>query len=328
MIKLSILIPCYNVESYVGKTIDSLRRQLCQDVEFIFVNDGSTDNTQELISAFAATDKRAVVINKQNEGVSAARNDAVRIAKGKYVFLLDGDDYLSDNAVEIICRTIERDDSDLLISNINIIKDGGCIYPYNHKIAAGCYTPHDLYRNCKSFPIPPQLVYKKEIIDRHKILFDPTIHSGEVYLFTVQFMQYALRVSVILDRFYNYVQRGDSAVHKPNYSKDITAVNAIDKLYDYGKEFAKTDSFNATAFATTAAVTYVKYVHNRDNKAEEVVRAVLKNRNFYHAMMRTAFGFHRNPKKRLLALYMAFTQLWGFRTLVRINKLINRKNNV
>lgn len=322
MILLSIIIPCYNTARFIGLCIESLKKQPYDSLEFIFVNDGSTDNTLDLVRSFAIMDKRVVVIDKPNEGVSSARNEALRIAKGDYVFLLDSDDYLTDNAAEIIYRVIQKDNFDVLVSNINILKSIGNVFSYNHRIPVGCYSPHELYKKCRSFPIPPQLVYRKEIIDKNNLFFDPAVHAGEVYLFTVQFMQYASRVSVISDSFYNYVQHEGSAVHMPNYSKDITAVSAINKIYDYGKEFTGTGSFNATAFATTASLSYVKYVRCRilDKGAEDVIRSVLDNKCFNRALIKTAFGFHRNPKKRLLALYIFVTRLWGYRILVRLER--------
>ena len=96
---LSIIIPCYNVADYLIGTIDSLRNlKDAEDCEFIFINDGSTDNTLTIIQDFEKQDNRVRVINQKNAGVSAARNAALKIAKGKYFIPLDGDDKLQPSA--------------------------------------------------------------------------------------------------------------------------------------------------------------------------------------------------------------------------------------
>ena len=93
---LSIIIPCYNVAEQLPATIQSLRNlKESEDCEFIFINDGSTDETLSLIQDFAKNDKRAIIIDQQNSGVSAARNAALTIMKGQYVLPLDGDDSLT-----------------------------------------------------------------------------------------------------------------------------------------------------------------------------------------------------------------------------------------
>lgn len=96
MKKLSVIIPCYNAAKYIEKCIKSLIIQPYDDLEFIFVNDASTDNTLSIIRKYAENDRRFIVINKtKNSGVSAARNDALRIATGEYCLLLDSDDWIS-----------------------------------------------------------------------------------------------------------------------------------------------------------------------------------------------------------------------------------------
>ena len=93
---LSIIIPCYNVEEYIPKTLDSLSQlNNAENCEFIFINDGSTDNTLLHIQSFAKNDHRAIVINQSNQGVSAARNAALSIAKKEYILCLDGDDFFN-----------------------------------------------------------------------------------------------------------------------------------------------------------------------------------------------------------------------------------------
>jgi glycosyltransferase involved in cell wall biosynthesis len=105
---LSIIIPCYNVEEYLPCTLDSLSHLKCdKECEYIFVNDGSTDSTLSMLQTFAQDNKQALVINQSNQGVSAARNAALQLAKGEYILCLDGDDFLHPDTISIIKKHIK-----------------------------------------------------------------------------------------------------------------------------------------------------------------------------------------------------------------------------
>ena len=90
--KLSIIIPVYNVEKYLPKCLDSILNQSFKDFEIICINDGSSDNSLKILEEYK--DKRIIIINKENAGSGVARNAGLEIAKGEYIFFVDGDDWL------------------------------------------------------------------------------------------------------------------------------------------------------------------------------------------------------------------------------------------
>ena len=94
MSKVAIIIPIYNVEKYVRKTIESAVNQTEKDIEIILVDDGSRDSSGRICDEYAACDSRIKVIHKENGGLSSSRNAGTRLAKSEYVMYLDGDDYL------------------------------------------------------------------------------------------------------------------------------------------------------------------------------------------------------------------------------------------
>lgn len=124
MKKISIVIPCYNSENYISICIDGLKKQLFDDVEFIFVNDGSTDHTLNYIKKFEREDDRVVVIDKPNEGVSKARNDALDVARGEYVYFLDPDDFIDASWCEEMYVLASKYHADILIFNFYNIVNG------------------------------------------------------------------------------------------------------------------------------------------------------------------------------------------------------------
>ena len=326
MKKLSIIIPCYNTAEYLPTCINSLKEQPYDDVEFIFINDGSKDNTLSIIRSFAESDSRVVIVDKCNAGVSAARNDAIEIANGEYIFLLDSDDYISPNALEIIYREIEKTHFDLLISNIVKVRNS-IKYFQNHQIPAGIYKPSQIYCQCDIFPLDSKLVYKKEIINKWHIRFNTEIHVAEVYHFTLQFLQHINSINVIADSFYHYILQPNSAVHQPNYQKDITILQAINDIYTLNdKSITEQTSFHITNYSLVIGFSYLKYIkHNLHNKqAIDIIRQVLKNRNIKYCLYKTAFKKHKYIRYRLLSLYMLITSVWGYYVLVRVRKTFKK----
>src|SRR5574344_709285 len=95
--ELSIIMPVYNVKAYLDRSIKSILTQSYDDFELIIVDDGSTDGSSEIVDGYAREDERVVVIYQQNEGVSAARNTALQVFKGRYVTFVDPDDFIAQD---------------------------------------------------------------------------------------------------------------------------------------------------------------------------------------------------------------------------------------
>ena len=111
---ISVIIPAYNAEAFLERCLGSLQAQTFEDWEAVCVDDGSTDGTGALLDSRAAGDRRIRVIHKANEGVSVARNTALKAAEGRYVLFVDSDDFLHPRAMEITFNLAERDGSDIV----------------------------------------------------------------------------------------------------------------------------------------------------------------------------------------------------------------------
>ncbi|WP_455639705.1 glycosyltransferase family 2 protein [Parabacteroides sp.] len=115
-IKVSIIIPVYNVAPYLDACLSSCINQTFRDIEIIVVNDGSTDASYQVITKYTAMDKRIVVVNKENEGLIYARKSGLDIARGEYVFHLDGDDYIENNTIDILYQEAIKNNSDCVMA--------------------------------------------------------------------------------------------------------------------------------------------------------------------------------------------------------------------
>lgn len=115
MVKVSVILPVYNVGAYLEETFESITIQTLRDIEIIAVNDGSTDNSEEIISRYQQQDSRIIAFSQENKGQSAARNLALRHANGKYIYMMDSDDRLaSPDALESCYEYAERNKADFI----------------------------------------------------------------------------------------------------------------------------------------------------------------------------------------------------------------------
>lgn len=118
MSKVSVIVPVYNVEKYLARCLDSLISQTLQDIEIICVNDGSTDNSAEILSKYAETDERIKVINQANAGVSIARNTAIKVATGEFIGFVDSDDFVEKDFYEKLYNAAKSENAEVACAGI------------------------------------------------------------------------------------------------------------------------------------------------------------------------------------------------------------------
>lgn len=322
MKKISIIIPCYNMEQYIERCYQSLQAQSgADDVEFIFVNDGSTDNTLSKLSELKSIDSRVVIIDQKNAGVSAARNAAVVIAKGEYIYLLDGDDYLTENAISDIKQVLEIFHPDLLISAYNTSRNNIESYrPLPCK--EGLFRKKVFFASIPFFPTAPQLVYRTDIIKDKNITFNSSIKCGEVYDFTINYMQYIDSIYVLNKPTFNYWQRNDSAIHQPKPQNDITIINALNSIYQNGGDLVTYGSFIVTAFKLMRSFSYTKYLkYSKDLRNIEFIENILSDTIVKQCIKDTLIKPHKLINERLIALYIyIMPKRFGFTLLNRLIK--------
>ena len=113
-IKVSIIIPAYNVEKYIEECLDSAIGQTLKEIEIIVVNDGSVDNTKRIIEGYADRDERIIIVNQENKGLSATRNKGASLAEGEYIYFFDSDDFISPNAMETLYNNAVKNNLDIV----------------------------------------------------------------------------------------------------------------------------------------------------------------------------------------------------------------------
>ena len=210
-IKVSIIVPVYNVEEYLARCLDSLVNQSLKDIEIIVVNDGSPDNSQKIIDDYCKKYKNVKSFIKENGGLSDARNFGIEKAQGEYIAFLDSDDYVTtDMYMEMYNKAISGD-FDMVVCDLN--------YVYDDKIIkASCNVKKDT-NNIKDvmlniYPAAWNKIFKRNLMDKG-IRFKKGVWFEDVE-FIYRLLPYINTIGVVHKTFNQYVQREGSITNTIN----------------------------------------------------------------------------------------------------------------
>lgn len=182
MSKISIIMPVYNVEKYVAKTIESVLAQTFKDFEFFAIDDGSIDNSGKICDEYAKKDSRLKVIHKKNGGAPEARNVAIEKANGKYMYFIDSDDWIEPEMLEMMYNLAEENNADLVVTGFKMEyynKKSGYV-TYENKIKDIVYDERQFknsaynYLNNSILSLPWNKLYLADRIKNENIRFPNT----------------------------------------------------------------------------------------------------------------------------------------------------------
>jgi glycosyltransferase involved in cell wall biosynthesis len=198
MVKVSVVIPVYNVEDFLGECLDSIVNQTLEDIEIICVNDGSPDNSLDILNEYASRDKRITVIDQENGGHAVATNRGIDMATGEYLFLMDSDDILDLKALELAYgRCIEKDVDFVIFQAINYYMDKDeLIEEENYSMnALADYVGDSVfsYRDIRDYVFditvtPWSKLYNRKFIEKNGIRFpEGLVFDDNVFFYDVLF---------------------------------------------------------------------------------------------------------------------------------------------
>ena len=235
---VSVVIPVYNSERFLDKSIGSVINQTYHNLDIVLVNDGSTDGSVEICDLYAKRDYRVRLINKKNGGVSSARNMGLEFANGQYVTFVDSDDFLELDAIEQLMLGAKRDDhgSDIYVGGVYDYHSAGYTFDYQpNSLPIESRFTYDsvddgIYQIMTSINSPFAKLYKREFIESKKLVFNESIRIAEDALFVFQAAIQAKAIYKIDRPVYYY--RNDLG---NNYS--ATGTIDADKALDFVKAF-------------------------------------------------------------------------------------------
>lgn len=270
---ISVILPVYNVEKYLGDCLDSLLRQTYRDIELIIIDDGSTDGSGKICDAFATRYERIRVFHKKNEGVSAARNKGIEEARGEWIYFCDSDDTVSEDCIELLASKVSGD-VDLVEAGFNEIISENDVRVSNftdktvsmdaEEYISLFYKPSSLIANSyHGFPFTK--LYNRNTIVKNNLRFNQEIRFKEDCLFTTEYCcRMTGKVVITNGIIYNYYHRPNSATSKHYAFGPLTidriksvalTYQVISKRYPQKTivELAKKDVVKAYFFARSIA---------------------------------------------------------------------------
>ena len=170
---ISAIVPVYNVEKYLYRCVDSILKQTYENFELILIDDGSPDNCSQMCDELSEKDSRIKVIHQENQGLSAARNSGIKIAKGNYLTFIDSDDWISNTMFEDLINLIKEKNADISICNF-IVTDGNAIYKKNTKAEEKLYSKDEFMKiilrvnSNRCIHYAWGKLYKKDVIEKNE----------------------------------------------------------------------------------------------------------------------------------------------------------------
>lgn len=241
----SVIVPVFNCEKYLERCILSVLNQSYDNFELILINDGSTDNSLNVLNSFAKKDKRVVVIDKPNGGVSSARNSGLDISKGKYIAFLDSDDYVDKDFLKTSYEYFHKfeniqmvgygfysdiEDLDFNLVSSDIITYKNVLYRSSNDIRK------DLINYCDNTMLYNVVnkVYLNDIVQSNKLRFSNK-YWGEDMEFNMNYLKYVNSFYNSKKCFYHYIRERAGAVSN-SYKKDIFNIRKCE-FYDLNDYF-------------------------------------------------------------------------------------------
>lgn len=313
--KVSIVIPIYNVEKYLDRCLTSVKNQTYTNIEVICVDDGSTDSSLKIAQSYSEDNEKFIILTKTNGGLSDARNFGINHSSGEFLFFLDSDDWLDDNAIEYLVSKSISSQSDVVVCDL--------LYEYENGIkkvsTGGDFTCIDLNENNNVIGINNSAcnkLYKSELFLNRK--FIKGLWYEDLATIPLVLLE-SKRISKISKPLYHYFQRESSIVHSENI-KVFDIYSALDEIHNVIKTFDNNDGLMKEykklliihgLDITTQRIRY--FSNNRTTYLKKNLSYLSKRYRFWF-LNRTILSFDK--KKKILFLLLFLRQykivLWLF----------------
>ena len=316
MITFSIITPAYNCQNTVEKCIRSVIQQSYENYEMIVINDGSTDNTVEIVKNVIIDVPKIQLYNQENKGASMARNYGLSLAKGDYIVFLDSDDYLEPDFLSVLNNAIQNHKTDIYFYGFNMVDDSGQIIKRKiPKIVSNDFD--DTIISLKTndmFGYTWIKAFKREVIQG--VLFDSTMTLFEDELFVLNALGHCNSIQVLPVPIYNY--RSNSIGLMSKTYQEYPALK--DKIYCRWHQYLdnKCDMFLLQIANSSLASCYYYYLERQIDTKDFI--CMLKQTRFFKDASESDFKEYVS-KKRIRTLELL---RFKYRMKNRIRKLVRR----
>lgn len=317
---ISIIIPIYNLEKYIERALDSICEQIYQDLEIIVVDDGSTDNSLNIIKKYAKKDNRIITIHQENAGVTSARMNGIAHAKGEWIGFVDGDDEIEEDMYEGLLNNAIKYNADISHCGYQMIFDDGRVHYFYNK---GSVVIQDTLTGLKDLVegtlIEPGLcnkLFRRDICEAFikDNIMDISVKANEDLLMNYYLFSKSQK-SVFEDVCkYHYIVRNDSSSRgEINKNKIYDPIRVKEKIVDMkidGMEEASRKALIRTCINIYNGLTTLKFNNYREDK-KKVRKKILEKKESFYLL---------NKKNRMMAqliCYMPFLYQYIYRAYAR-----------
>ena len=248
--EISVVVPVYNVDKFLSRCLDSILAQSLKEIEIICINDGSTDDSYKILKKYARQDKRIIVINQKNQGLSAARNNGIKVAKGDYISFIDSDDYIDADFLKKLYTAATSNNADIAVGEIVWHKPQGDNVLLSFRKQKVARTMENIFNLCDM----PKLnyvwnkIYKKELLLDNDLFF-PEGYRFEDMLWTPHVLEKCKKAVFVPYVVYHYCFNDNSITNSVYDSKKDEVKYAVKHLFDFIHEnFVQYDSITVNLF--------------------------------------------------------------------------------
>ena len=323
---ISVIVPVYNVETYLEECLDSIQNQTYTDFEVLLVNDGSTDGSQAICERYCQTDKRFRLMNQTNQGQSVARNNGVTASTGEFIAFVDSDDIILANYLETLMQHM-GEDVDIVESQFTVHKkeflaeksqDTKILFEGNSQEAVKIFPNHVLSVN------PVTKLYRRSIVEAvpylEGFIFED-IYSG------IGMLKYIRKIVKIDYVGYYYRQHQSSTMHRTFTPKNLDIFTVSDKLIDLYSDREELLPYIASFLVHLATMHYQDYIRKGNpyakvynQKLAEYVAITKKNPEVAKSS-RMIRLYNLCPRYYNTILFPFYHSIWKWKNGIREDKL-------
>lgn len=244
MPKVTVIVPVYNVEAYVGKCVDSILVQSFSDFELILVDDGSSDGGGAICDTYAEKDARIRVIHQKNAGLGGARNTGIEAAAGEYILFVDSDDAIEPDTLEKTVGKSENLQADILAFSFRSVdENGNTLSVFKENLPKE--KPLSPIRDKQVFLSSPSAwnkLYRRALFLSTGVRFPPRVWYEDVRT-TFKLFLFAKSIVFTDDVLYNYLIRQGSIMQNSNVQRNVEIIEALEDILSYFKENGRYEEF-------------------------------------------------------------------------------------
>ena len=236
---ISVIVPVYNVEKYLPKCLDSLLAQTWQELEVIVVDDGSPDNSWDIMQEYARRDSRVRLIRQKNGGLSAARNAGVEAAQGEWIGFLDSDDYVAPEMYETLYRAAVERDAQMAVCNFTYVDVEGNLLPQRSPITKDETLTREEILVRLSGPMAWYYATAWNRLYRRELFGDVRFPVGKFHEdeYTAHLFYWQCeRVAIVKEAMYYYVQQDGSIMHTESVRRQVDGIQGMLERADFALE--------------------------------------------------------------------------------------------